>query len=119
MSVLVLAAVLLNCAATTYACGGQILGQSFDKYSGGYTKWTKPMAKEDFDGLIFLKFDDFAEVGEGHLRVKNPAGAPALCFFMFRRLASYRSCMWASHSPCRERGVQGVWGPADAAPRLT
>lgn len=74
MNPIVVAAVLLNCAATAYACGGQILAQNFDKYSGGYQTWSTPMAKDDFEGLIFLKFDDFAEVGDGHLRVKNPEG---------------------------------------------
>lgn len=63
----------ISCALA--ACGKTIFTQNFDKYAGGtWTKWTKPMAKTDFAGLIFQKFDTNSYVGNGMLRVMNPKG---------------------------------------------
>ena len=102
VNMIVLAAVLLKCAATAYACGGQILAQNFDKYSGGYQTWTKDMGKQDFDGLIFLKFDDFAEVGDGNLRVKNPQGAasPLKVYWPSSRCVCCISLGFCIHHEC-------------------
>lgn len=79
--VVLVAAGALACMPGMRACGGDVVSQNFDHYSGGWQPWIKTMAKEDFPrdadgnyGLIFLKDDTLQDVGEGMLRVRNPQG---------------------------------------------
>lgn len=85
-------AALFACAFPTHAasCGKTLMYNNFNKYSGGYQTYTKAMMQKDFPagankimtsqgqlkptGLVFLKFDRNAEVGQGMFRAKNPKG---------------------------------------------
>lgn len=87
-------AALAAWASPAYAgsCGNTLMYNDFNKYPGGYQRYTKSMMQQDFPpgpnkittsqgqqkftGLVFLKFDYNAEVGQGVFRAKNPKGTP-------------------------------------------
>lgn len=89
-------AALAACASPAYAgsCGNTLMYNNFNKYQGGYQTYTKSMMQQDFPpgankimtsqgqekftGLVFLKFDYNAEVGQGIFRAKNPKGTPGI-----------------------------------------
>ena len=79
-----LAAVL--CVAVCYmhavdACGETLLSSNFNSHQGGWQHWNRGMAERDFPvGLGYTKGIGRADVGEGALRIKHPAGAlPSHC----------------------------------------
>lgn len=81
---------LLAFVSGAHACGEQVMSQNFDKYSEGYTTWTKEMGKEDFDEkLIFLKKESVVSAGGRNLRAKNPEGT--ICHLCNNKMA-YAVC---------------------------
>lgn len=91
---LLIVAALVACATPARAgCGTTLMYNDFNKYSGGWQTYTKAMMQQDFPpgpnkittsqgqqkltGLVFLKFDRNAEVGQGMFRAKNPKGCYA------------------------------------------
>lgn len=90
MLLVVLAALVAFAAPALAGCGSTLMSNDFNKYPGGWQTYTKAMMQQDFPpgpnkittsqgeqkltGLVFLKFDRNAEVGEGMFRAKNPKG---------------------------------------------